>query len=91
MLAYHSPLVEPSPLRLGSWVLPAAAEAKLDGSGVGIMVERLFWSDLILHLITVAEIVRRETFGGFACECVMRTDWSQDKRLENWVGLKDDS
>jgi hypothetical protein len=45
MFAYHSPLV-PSPLRLGSWVLPAAAEAKLDGSGVGIMVDELFWSDV---------------------------------------------
>lgn len=46
MSAYHSPLVEPSPLRLGSWVLPAAAEAKLDGSGVGIVVKRLVWSDV---------------------------------------------
>jgi len=36
-VAYHSPLVEPSPLLLASWVLPAAAEAKLEGSGVGIM------------------------------------------------------
>lgn len=45
-VAYHSPLVEPSPLRLGSWVLPAAAEAKLDGSGVGIVIERLFRLDI---------------------------------------------
>lgn len=36
-IAYHSPPALPSPLRLGSWALPAAADAKLDGSGVGIM------------------------------------------------------
>lgn len=37
-IAYHSPPAEPSPLLFEeSWVLPAAAEAKLDGSGVGIM------------------------------------------------------
>lgn len=34
--SYHSPLAVPSPLREAS-VLPAAAEAKLEGSGVGIM------------------------------------------------------
>lgn len=37
---YHSPLAVPSPLREESWVLPAAAEAKLEGSGVGIMASR---------------------------------------------------
>jgi hypothetical protein len=41
-IAYHSPPAPPSPLRLGSCVLPAAAEAKLDGSGVGIMDDRKF-------------------------------------------------
>lgn len=34
---YHSPPAVPSALREESWVLPAAAEAKLEGSGVGIM------------------------------------------------------
>ena len=38
--AYHSPPVVPSPLLLGSWTLPAAAEAKLEGSGVGIVITR---------------------------------------------------
>lgn len=38
MIAYHSPPAVPSPLLLeASWVLPAAAEAKLEGSGVGIV------------------------------------------------------
>lgn len=46
MLAYHSPLAVPL---LESWVLPAAADAKLEGSGVGIMKAGLFWADGILH------------------------------------------
>lgn len=42
--AYHSPPGAPSPLRLEeSWMLPAAAEAKLEGSGVGIMEEEDSW------------------------------------------------
>ena len=35
--AYHSPLAETSPRLLASWALPAAADAKLEGSGVGIV------------------------------------------------------
>jgi len=38
--AYHSPAAVPSPRLLGSWTLPAAAEAKLEGSGVGIVITR---------------------------------------------------
>ena len=38
--AYHSLAAVPSPRLLGSWTLPAAAEAKLEGSGVGIVITR---------------------------------------------------
>lgn len=37
-LTHHSPPAVPS-LLLKSWVLPAAADAKLDGSGVGMMLK----------------------------------------------------
>lgn len=72
ILAYQSP---PSPLLLASWVLPAAADAKLEGSGVGILkVQGNSGADGILHEATNSGTVRRETSsGGFASECVMRT------------------
>jgi len=42
--SYHSPLPGPSPLLPEeSWVLPAAAEAKLEGSGEGIMLTAYKW------------------------------------------------
>ena len=65
-MAYHSPPALPSPLRLGSCVLPAAAEAKLEGSGVGI-VKGCFGRTMIPHLTTDSRAVRRETLCGGRC------------------------
>lgn len=79
-IAYHSPPAPPSPLLLGSWVLPAAADAKLEGSGVGIMEGRLLGKTKILLKTTEYETVSRESFCGGCALCDANGDATQDKR-----------
>lgn len=54
-LAYHSPEPPPSLLE-DSWVLPAAAEAKLEGRGEGILV-RLFIGNICQFQNTINQKV----------------------------------
>ena len=61
---YHSPVPIPSPLLVpdeDSWVFPAAAEAKLDGSGEGMM---RFQEAKRVNLISDLESIKTMAGGG---------------------------